>query len=311
MKFPKITYNLIFSDGGLGDQIGRLVVVKWLKEHQSHATPIVWVPDYFLRLGRHLLPNTVIKSYTEGLTKYDAKLPGRKTGCEHHSTLKTHIVDHAFHVLADTHEKDETQKNYLKLRLNEIDIRSFKLPQKYVVMTTGYTAPIREFLPQYINEIVVYIKSRGYEVVFLGNTDVKPGAGVLDIKGNFKEDIDYSQGINLIDKTDLLEAGKIMANAKAVVGLDNGLLHLAACSDVSIVGGFTSVDPKHRLPTRHNVFGWNYYPVVPPDSEPEKFFQSRHDLIFDYDFKFSYNNHNNLIKSVSADKYIAFLKDIL
>jgi len=48
-----------------------------------------------------------------------------------------------------------------------------------------------------------------------------------------------------------------------VVGLDNGLIHLAGLTDVPIVAGYTTVDPYFRLPWRHGVKGWRCFAVEP------------------------------------------------
>jgi ADP-heptose:LPS heptosyltransferase len=108
-----------------------------------------------------------------------------------------------------------------------------------------------------------------------------------------------------------LQTGKIIAGAKTIVGVDNGLLHVAGCTNIPIVGGYTSVDPEHRMPYRNNIMGWNYYPVVPPESEPEKFFQSRYDFIMEHDYRKSYLGNDSLIKSLTPELYINELEKIL
>ncbi len=88
----------------------------------------------------------------------------------------------------------------------------------------------------------------------------------MGITGNFKAD--YTKGINLIDKTSLFEAHSIMANSAAVLGLDNGLLHLACMSSTAkLVYGFTTVEPRHRLPYRNDIQGYNCLVVMPTKEE--------------------------------------------
>lgn len=285
--------------------------IKYILQRFPYITPYTYVPDYYLDFAKNLLPEAIIRPFSTAEKVYENGIPGRKTsGDPSYSNLRCHMVDQAFHMLVNEHPPVEA-KNYLKLNTNPISIANFNLPKKYVVVTTGFTATIREMLPEYINEVVTYIKSKGYEVVFLGKKQSSLGIHDKILEGFFKKEVDYSKGINLIDRTTLLQAGKIISKAKTIVGLDNGLLHVAGCTDVPIVGSFTSVAPEHRMPYRNNELGWNFYPVVPPESEPEKFFQSRWDFIFDYDYRNPFFYNNNLIKSVTAQLYIEQLEKIL
>lgn len=308
-EFQKEKINFVFGLGGLGDNISRLPVIRYIADRHPHVIPMVWVPDYFYPIAKNALPDIRFDKFsTNG--KFNESLPGRTTANPTFTNLKTHMTLHAFCCLANEVPSIE-HHNYLKLDFKAIGINRFYLPEKYVVMTCCYTAPIREFLPEYINTISDYVISKGYSVVFLGQKLTDAGIKGHEIIGNLKQDIDFSKGINLIDQTSLLEASKIMSQAKAVVGLDNGLLHLAAMSDVSIVAGFTSVDPDHRAPVRNNIKGYNYYPVVPPLDVKERFCQSIWDFQFTHDFKYSYYKTDELIKSVTPELYIQQLEKIL
>lgn len=283
--------------------------IKFISETHKHVIPIVWVADYFYPIAKNMLPSIDFRKFSDH-ANYDETLPGRTTGWEAFTNLKMHMVDHAFCVLANQIPAIE-YRNYLPINTNPIAINKFNLPSKYVVICTGFTAPIREFLPEYINTVSDYVISKGYKVVFLGQKQTDAGLKGHEIIGNFKDEIDFTKGMNFVDKTSLLEATKIISKAKCIVGLDNGLCHLAACTEVPIVCGFTSVDPLHRAPYRHNELGWQFYPVVPPDSEPEKFCQSRWDFCFEHDFRNSYYKNDSLIKSVTPDLYIERLEGIL
>lgn len=310
-KFANTKVNFLLDHGGLGDQIARLPAIKYIKDRHPHVEPIVWIPDYFIPLARNVLPEIDFRPFSEGATDYDEKLPCRSTGARWFTNLKTSMVDHAFALLANEIPSIE-YKNYLKVNTNSISIAKWNLPKKYIVVTCGFTAPIREFLPEYINEITQYIRTQtDYQIVFLGKETIETGIKDDIIKGTFKTEINFSKGINLVNKTSLLEAAKIMNNSKLVLGLDNGLLHLAAMTDIQILGGFTSVDPIHRLPIRNNIFGKDYHLVVPSDSEPEKFCQSRWDFCFEHDFRFSYYGTDDLIKSLKPELWIEKLKEIL
>lgn len=285
-------------------------VMKFIQKTYPWVTPYLWVPDYFLPFARNLLPYMVVRPFSKRLKLFNEKWPTRQTMLKGHDSLSTHLVDYNFNALGNKQVQIQ-DKNYVKLDLSRIFIEKFKLPKEYVVITTGYTAKIREFMPEKVNKITEYLNNKNMPVVFLGNRQTFTGENVSNIVGHFNESIDFSKGINLVDKTSLLEAGKIIAGAKAIVGIDNGLMHIAGCTDTPIVGGFTSVSPHLRNPYRNNELGWNCYNVIPPESCKERFFQSNWDYIFNFDFRFCYYNDYECVKSINAQDFINHLETIL
>lgn len=308
-NLPDEKINILLDDGGLGDQICRMSAIRHMHDHNLHCTFYVWVPDYFVDLARHLAPDITIGSFTDAKTKYDATIPGRQTNVKNIHNLACHLVDHAFHVLA-CREVDIYHKNYLQLSTKGIYVHDFKLPEKYVVITTGFTANVREMIPSVVNELSDYILKKGYTPVFLGSKQVPTGAEHV-IEGTFKEEIDYCKGISLIDKTTLLQTGRIISESAAIVGLDNGLLHLAGCTKVPIVMGFTTVKPEHRVPYRNSELGWNVYPVVPPETLKCRFCQSNWDFLYDHDFRECFYRDTMCKFLLTSDRYIEKLEQIL
>lgn len=309
-EIQKQNINFIFDDGGIGDNIARMPCMKFIKESYSWVTPYLYVPDYFLDIARNLMPDMIIRPFSKAKRMYNASLPGRHTALKGHDSLATHLVDHAFHVLGNR-QVDIKYKNYIPLNLERINIERFKLPDEYVVVTTGFTAPIREFMPDKVNAITSYINNRNVGVVFLGSHQANVGANSIAIQGTFNDEINYTKGYNLVDKTSLLEAGKIIAGSKAIVGIDNGLMHIAGCTEVPIIGGFTSVAPELRNPYRHNELGWNCYNIVPPETCKERFFQSNWDFIYDFDYRFCYYGDYEMVKSLKVEDFIAALEKVL
>jgi ADP-heptose:LPS heptosyltransferase len=301
--------NVVFDNGGMGDHVASMSTVKYMHNHAPNIIQHVWVPDYFLDLAKNLVPGVIIKPFSKQ-KDYNVKFGTLKLSCQQHSSMGVHLVDFAFNVLVDK-QVDIEHKNYCKLNVDTIDVSKFNLPEKYVVLTTGFTAKVREMLPSIANDLISYIKSKGYEVVTLGSYIAKVGAGNNNIEGNFKEDIKYSECFDLINKTNLLEAGKIISQAKAIVGLDNGLLHLAGTTEIPIVMGFTTVLPEHRMPYRHNQLGWNCYPVTPNESLGCGGCQSRMVHVYDHDFRNCYYGDYACLPQVSSEKYINQLEKIL
>lgn len=316
IDLPKEEFNIIFNQGGLGDGICRLTAVKYLRDTQQHLNLHVWVPDYFLDLAKNLVPGIDIQPFSNK-DKFKTGIAGRQTDNDNHTLMASHLIDQAFHTLVDQ-QVDIQYKNYCQLNLNPISIKKFNLPKKYVIVTTGFTSEVREMLPKTTNEIVDYIISKGYEVVFLGSKVAYTGIDEIgNIEGSFSKQIDYTKGINLIDKTTLLEAGKVIANAKAIIGLDNGLIHLAGTTDTAIVAGFTTVNPDHRAPIRKNQYGYNFYPVVPPENLKCRFCQSNWAHVYNHSFKTCFYKEKKLDKEIqctkqlTSDLYIKELEKII
>jgi ADP-heptose:LPS heptosyltransferase len=299
--------NLILMDGGLGDHVASLVAVDYIIKRYTHIAPIVWVQDYLLTFARHLIPNGFIRSYSMMKRFYDQNLPTKTTKWDGIvSPMKIPLLDYAFLKLCDENPSLEN-KNYLQVKPDKIDTSNFQLPENYVVITSGYTAKAREFKAEYINAISRYLISKEITPVFLGATKTLTGARHI-IEGDFDEDLDLTLGINLINKTSLLEAAKIMSSAKAVLGVDNGLLHVAGCTEVPIIGGFPSVKPEIRLPVRHNILGWNYYSVVPDQDKGCNFCQQTTNFLYGHDYRECVLKNDDSINEMKPEKFIAYLE---
>lgn len=262
-SLPKNHYNLTLHQGGLGDLIAQLPVIKYILENHSHNFYHLWIHEYAKDLCIALFShhkNLTIRGLSE-ISKYKNELFARSPYAHRVGNLASHLTEHAFYTMLGRSVENE-YKNYIQME--PIDANQFSLPEKYIVVTTGYTSDTRQWLPESVNGVTDYIIEKGYTPVYLGKsyTQAYKDTG---IKGTFVAD--YSKGINLIDKTNLFEAHAIMADATAVLGLDNGLIHLAGMSSVPIIAGFTTVDPLHRLPYRDGVLGKDCYVVTPTKEE--------------------------------------------
>ena len=97
-----------------------------------------------------------------------------------------------------------------------------------------------------------------------------------------------------------------MDSAIAVVGADTGLIHLAACTDVPIICGYTTVDPDLRMPYRHNELGWNLTPITPPKSDCR--YCSSSLFLNNVNFNECLQKEYQCIDSLSAEAFINELK---
>ncbi len=297
-----------------GDHIGSLVAVDYIIKQYPWITPLVWVPDYLKKLSLHLLPEqSQVFSLSETKGRYEPTRPTKTTAWDQiTSPMKIHSVDYAFLRLCDENP-DIKFKNYLQIK-SELEHNIYIPNPKYVVITTGFTAETKEFKSKAINEIVTYIISKGYLPVFLGQKQTKTGAFHV-IEGKFSEEIDFNVGLNLIDKTTLLEAVAIMKNAACVVGVDNGLLHLAGCTNVPIIIGYTIATPETKMPIRNNRIGWNCFPILP--GLKCQGCQVNTNFLYGHDYRKCYRKEAKETKTIecldhlTSDKFIQELKSIL
>lgn len=264
-RIPVSTFNFVCYQGGLGDLLGQLPAIKYSLDNHPQLEVKLYVHKYAIELCQKVFAEygdrITVKSTENNDKDYDDKLPARSPYAHKISNLSWHITDHAFATMVG---RSVTPNHMNYLQMKPIKISEFVLPERYAVITTGFTSKAREWKPESVNGVTDWLVSQGITPVYIGKSNT-PAHGEDAIIGNFH--CNYENGINYIDYTDLFQAHAIMAGAEVVIGLDNGLLHLAAMSDVPIVAGFTTVDPIHRLPYRNNVLGHNCFVVAPTKEE--------------------------------------------
>ena len=299
-------YNFTLHQGGLGDLIAQLPAIKYTLDTHPQLLVNLWLHDYAKPLCEKLFShygNVTVTGLSEQKEKYQNDLPARSPYVHRITNLSSHLTDQAFLTIAGKSVEDK-YKNYIQL--DPIDVSEFNLPEKYVVVTTGYTSDTRIWKAESVNETCDYIISKGYTPVFLGKTYTKSyfDTGIV---GKFEAD--YTKGINLIDKTDLFQAHAIMANSTCTIGLDNGLLHLACMSDVPVVYGFTTVNPEHRLPYRNDKIGHNCF-VVMPTKEELKCIGCQSNMTFvdsSHDFRRCFYSDYLCLDLMSSNKFFKYL----
>jgi ADP-heptose:LPS heptosyltransferase len=98
----------------------------------------------------------------------------------------------------------------------------------------------------------------------------------------------------------LIEALAIINKASLLVGVDNGLMHLAACGEngTPIVGGYTTINPEYRdLP--------NLRESIEPDEELScRFCQSKYNFAFLHDFRTCMYGDLKCVSQMTAGKFI-------
>ena len=237
-----VTINVISNNGGLGDQIARIPAIRYCLENFDHVSLKVYWQDYFYDLAPVLYQHKRLKHFRLSEASGLNAVLEPVVDFDHNrvSPLSLSLVDHAFLILMDRLPLSESDRAYPFVGPHK--------DEKRIIFTVASTAPAREWPVIHINELARRVRAANFECVLLGNTEkIEAGDGI--IQANIDPNLDLSLFTNLINKTTLCEALATMRSASAVVGVDNGLIHLAACTSVPIVCGYTSVEARLRQPT--------------------------------------------------------------
>lgn len=140
----------------------------------------------------------------------------------------------------------DDQLRYVPLK--PVDVGGFGIDfSRSVIIITTYRDKQRTILKGEILKISEYVAAKGLVPVYVGRR------GAVSIwKDNLAvSDFEYPGfGVDLRDKTSLVELASMMSVARAVVGMDSGPIHLAFTTSVPVVCGFTTVNPTNRVPYR-------------------------------------------------------------
>lgn len=317
----------VVNSNALGDVAAALPVLKYCIDNfhsdgkykiiaQEVFKPLFWfVPDEnFVKIGDPVSTEgfyvTKLNLLKDDLFETISYGGGRKFEfqivTQYVTPLRLHLVDYASIQLANR-VLDLKDKNYLQYPLNPDLITKFDIDfSKTVVINTSFRSKTRRFIPEELKKICEFINQKGCKPLFVGKTETPDY--IKDIGYN-SLDFDYSCGIDLRDKTELAELINIIAQSKAVIGVDNGIIHLAGMTQTPIIAGYTLASPKLRLPYRNNKLGWNVYPVIPKKLECA-FCQDKWQLQ-NHDFNFCKFEHYDCVKHMSADKFIKKLEKVL
>ncbi len=261
----KTTMNCLIAEAGMGDLLCSLPAINHIQLNCSWINLLVWCPDYLIAFFKHVLPKgTIVRGFTEAVKKYDGTKYGVTTkwevqGVTRTTPMRTHPVIYSYGVLCDYFPTIE-EMSYLKIRPDEIDTSKFGLPPKYAVLPAASTERVKTIPKETIDKLSDYIISKGYTPVYLGKTENDSGYEDMIYKAD-AQDYDFSKGINLLNKTNILESAAILAGAKLYIGIDSGLTHLAGFTDVPIVSYYSFVKAVQLVPIRDGIVAHNVYPI--------------------------------------------------
>lgn len=290
----------------LGDMIAWLPAIKFVAEQYDYVRGHLIVPPYFYEIAEN-----VMKVYPHW--KVYLKVPDRlavgapmKRPLEHPiNATGMHLVDLGFLYFVGIVPPPEGARNYPMLDLEDVKLPAMFNTNNYAVMTPGATATTRKMLAKDFNAIVDYLVSKDITPIFLGTKDMVG----RDI--HFDEKYDLTKGIDLIGKTSLLEAAKIIEASKFILGIDNGLLHLAGMTDATIIYGYTVAGPAQRQIPRH--YGHTVEMYADKNKLPCLFCQEHVRFFMDHHFTncIYKENEPQCVRALNAESFCATIETIL
>jgi hypothetical protein len=254
-----------FNQGGMGDFVNYAGATTWVAQNCPWDEIYIMAPRYLnelLKLIHSSFDNVNVIASEEAKAFFDQN-DGITIRCPN-LVIKGAMTNQQFLTCLGAHPFDVGFAYYANLTpppadamLPMLDLPKESLPaelqnKRYVVIPVGNQAPARKTTGKHLNPIIDHIKGKGMLPVFLGKADLLDNG---KITSTFAGDIYYKRGLDLRDKTSVVEAATIMQHAVCTVGLDSGLLHVAALmKDSKIIFGYNITTVAHREPRRN----WGY-----------------------------------------------------
>lgn len=254
--------NFIFNEGGMGDFINYTPALLWLYHECPWVIGRIFAPRYLNDLmklilkdckGWSIFPSEEGHLHMELGTSYlgpSIYVNGVNTTKQMLTCIGAHPIDVGFAYYAGTTPPPPgTMLPCVDFSADTLPEQVKPIQKKYVVIPTGANGESRRATGKHINPLIDYIVEIGMTPVFLGKTDL-----LMDGKQTtaFPDDIHYHKGIDLRDKTSVIEAATIMQHAFCTAGLDCGLLHLACITkDSNVVFGYNITTIADREPRRN------------------------------------------------------------
>lgn len=249
--------NYVLTAAGVGDYIYYAAALLWLARNQPWTLGKIHCCNFMVPFLRYFFTpyGWLVEGADDGnslnaemlLRAPNMEIDGVNRFPQLLTPIHTHLLDLAFAYFCDRPTAPpDAYLPYLTFPPEKAHPAVHKLRGKYVVFTPGVMTPSRETSGRHWNPVIAHVVAKGLTPVFLGRRLIAKG-----LQATFPEDIRYDLGLDLRDQTMLLEAAATMQHARCVVGLDNGLLHLAACTSASIIFGYNIAGPEHRRPRRN------------------------------------------------------------
>jgi len=290
----------------MGDVIAAAPVIKYaIETFHKNTDYAVLVRPYYWDIYKTFVPEDKLKDQSQ---PFSCKLPWQirylntqRSANARTTSMHMHLSSFAsiqlLNRIVPLHEL-----NYLPLP--EVDVSHFNVDfSKAVLIVVTYRDEVRKIPFETVAGIAEWVKNKGLIPVFIGKIDFSEQWKNSPFRLAFENEL--PDGVNLLNKTSILEMASIMAKARAVVGFDSGPIHVAGTTSVPIVCGFTNVAPEHRYPIRTKGI---FIPVAP--DVPCKHCQSYWCLNY-HDFGYCYFKHTDCIKEMTSARFTKVLKHLI
>ena len=242
--------------GGIGDYINYTAALIWVAKNCPWVHGTIYANPYFLEfLNYHIRQfenwrvmdgASVTLPHNMAFSGPELMVNGQNITHQLCNATGSHLMDLGFQYYANIQAAPPgTTLPFMDIPLKKVRWELREKAGKYVVFTPGAVTAVRMTHGRHLNPLIEYVCSKGLLPVFLGKSEI-----VKDLNPKFADDIDYHKGLDLRDQTTLLQAAAIMQHAACVLGLDNGLLHLAACTPAKVIFGYNITEVKDREPRR-------------------------------------------------------------
>lgn len=250
----KICYQL--NSGAVGDLTAASAVLKWAVDNFHNPRNIdyrVAVHEEFRCLFPQI-PEEKMCSIQESFALEKEKVAFRRLNMDRAAVTKNvailtpsrfHLVQYAsIGLLARVLKLEDAP--YVPLK--QVPVDHFEIDfDKAVIFVTTYRDITRHWPAAEITKTAEAVKDMGLVPVFVGKT----GAIANWTQNLAKTQWEYPGfGVDLTNKTTILEMASVMAKSRAVVGMDSGPIHVAMTTNTPVVAGFTNVNPDARIPHR-------------------------------------------------------------
>jgi hypothetical protein len=283
LKSPTMPVSYMFGSGGVGDYINWCSAINFIKDTFTHADGRIFTSKLFLPVAQYLYGNlprwkVIDREFFYDEYENNSILAYPKQGTQLWNACGGHLMDLGFAYFCCTNPPPE-KYNYL----TEINYEGpWKWPEldpdsEYAVFTPGATAGVREMPFPAFNELAHYVKSKGVTPVFLGKCELSE-----EYRAKFLP-YDFTLGVDLRERTSLLEATQIIKRAKFIVGLDNGLLHMAGTTTTPVIFGHNITEIHHRDLRRRE--GLTFNVTVAEETLACIGCQSRMRMLYKHDFR--------------------------
>lgn len=309
-QMHKQDLSCIFINGGFGDYVAWLQSVLWLAQEATWIRGRLVVPKYFIEVAQYFLKdsNWELIDHSQLRDRKDLDgIPFRGPVVLEQQALNAtgaHLLTCGWVYFTNKEKAPDGWDSYPQFKQDDLDEilakygRGIPAYGRYAVITTGVTTPSREVPGKYWNHIIEHIREQGLTPIFLGKSVVETGNS-RNIHTEYDREIRYDLGLDLRDKTSLLDAAAIMSRAAVVVGHDNGLLHLAGCTATPIVFGFNLASPEHREPRRPK--GRTYNVTLTQAELACIHCQSNTNFVLGYNFRHCFYGDNMCITRLFED----------